>query len=248
VRLYIGNAGPNLVSSFHVIGQIFDDVYREGDLISPPAHGLQTTVIPAGGSAVVEFTPRVPGTFLLVDHSIFRLHRGAAGSIVADGDKQLASEIFNPITAAQAPEMSADSHLNRTMDNAVPGHQMEGMGAPTSSQRPGAQTATAVKSTLAPVSWSATSKPVPAPTLKPGATIRILPGAGNYNSSKTYEPRVLTIRRGTTVAWLNTDPGMVHNVGDDGGAFQSSLLRPNESWAYTYNKSGVFPFHCLPHP
>jgi nitrite reductase (NO-forming) len=79
VRIYIGNAGPNLVSSFHVIGQIFDNVYREGDVISPPAHGLQTTLIPAGGSTIVEFTPRVPGTFLLVDHSIFRPHRGAAG-------------------------------------------------------------------------------------------------------------------------------------------------------------------------
>jgi copper-containing nitrite reductase len=249
VRIYIGNAGPNLVSSFHVIGQIFDNVYREGDLISPPAHGLQTTLIPAGGSAVVEFTPRVPGTFLLVDHSIFRLHRGAAGSIVADGDKQLASEIFNPVTAAQAPEMSADSHLKRTMDNAMPGHNMAGMGMSASSQGPAAQSSPAVKSTLAPVSWSTTSKPVSAGAAqKPGATIRILPGAGNYNSPKTYEPKVLTIKRGTTVAWLNTDPGMVHNVGDDGGAFQSSLLRPNESWAYTYNKPGVFPFHCLPHP
>ena len=63
VRIYVGNAGPNLVSSFHLIGEIFDNVYREGDVISPPAHGLQTTLIPAGGSTIVEFTPRVPGTF-----------------------------------------------------------------------------------------------------------------------------------------------------------------------------------------
>jgi nitrite reductase (NO-forming) len=42
VRVYVGNAGPNLISSFHIIGQIFDRVYREGDLISPPAQGLQT--------------------------------------------------------------------------------------------------------------------------------------------------------------------------------------------------------------
>ncbi len=126
VRIYVGNAGPNLVSSFHLIGEIFDNVYREGDVISPPAHGLQTTLIPAGGSTIVEFTPRVPGTFLLVDHSIFRLHRGAAGSIIVDGDKQLSSEIFNPITAGQGPEMSADSHLSHTMDNAMSGENMAG--------------------------------------------------------------------------------------------------------------------------
>src|SRR5512134_118887 len=30
VRLYVGNGGPNLVSSFHVIGEIFDKVWFEG--------------------------------------------------------------------------------------------------------------------------------------------------------------------------------------------------------------------------
>jgi hypothetical protein len=89
VRIYVGNAGPNLISSFHVIGQIFDKVYREGDLLSPPARSLQTTLIPAGGSAVVEFTPPVPGTFLFVDHAIFRLHHGAAGSIMCTDRRTL---------------------------------------------------------------------------------------------------------------------------------------------------------------
>jgi plastocyanin len=112
VRIFVGNAGPNLISSFHVIGQIFDKVYREGDLISTPEQGVQTTLIPAGGSAVVDFTPQVPGTLLMVDHSIFRLHRGAAASLVVDGQKNAqTSEIFNPVTAAGGPEMSADAHL-----------------------------------------------------------------------------------------------------------------------------------------
>ena len=75
VRLFVGNAGPNLVASFHIIGSIMDTVYREGDLISPPARGLQTTLIPAGGAAVVELQCSVPGTFTLVDHSIFRLDK-----------------------------------------------------------------------------------------------------------------------------------------------------------------------------
>jgi copper-containing nitrite reductase len=252
VRIYIGNAGPNLVSSFHVIGQIFDNVYREGDVISPPAHGLQTTLIPAGGSSIVEFTPRVPGTFLLVDHSIFRLHRGAAASIIVDGDKQLASEIFNPITAAQDPEMSADSHLSHTMDNAM-SHNMAGMtqpSAPTASHAaipPVNDPKEFARTTAANPAQSASSSTVSASTAA-GATIRILPGAGNTNAADSYSPQVLTIKRGTTVAWLNTDPGMVHNVGDDHGAFKSTLIKEDESWSYTYNKKGVFPYHCLPHP
>ena len=246
VRIYIGNAGPNLVSSFHVIGQIFDNVYREGDLISPPAHGLQTTLIPAGGSTVVEFTPRVPGTFLLVDHSIFRLHRGAAGSIMVDGDKQLASEIFNPLTPTAQPEMSADSHLSRAMDNAMPAHQMAEMTMTPEFGHAGIPPA-AGEGVSAPVLPIAAAAAPPQP-VSAGATIRILPGAGNTNATDTYSPRTLVVKRGTTVAWHNTDPGMVHDVGDDAGAFQSTLIREDQSWTYTYNKRGKFPFHCLPHP
>jgi copper-containing nitrite reductase len=100
IRLYVGNAGPNLVSSFHVIGTMFDAVYREGDLIDPPAHGIQTTLIPSGGSAVVEFTPQVAGVYLLVDHSIFRIMKGAVGQIMVQGSAQNAEkarEFYDPV-------------------------------------------------------------------------------------------------------------------------------------------------------
>jgi hypothetical protein len=85
VRIYFGNGGPNLISSFHVIGEIFEDVYREGDLISPPAHGVQTTLVPAGGSTVVDFQVEVPGDYTLVDHAIFRVEKGAVGFLNVEG-------------------------------------------------------------------------------------------------------------------------------------------------------------------
>jgi plastocyanin len=88
----------------------------------------------------------------------------------------------------------------------------------------------------------------PPATAPAGATIRILPGAGVTNATDTYEQKVITVKAGTTVAWLNTDPDTVHNVGDDGGAFKSSLMKNGEGWSYTYTKKGVYPFHCLPHP
>jgi nitrite reductase (NO-forming) len=86
VRLYVGNGGVNLVSNFHVIGEIFDRVYREGDLLSPPAQGLQTTLIPAGGAAMVEFTADYPGKYILVDHALSRLDRGAWGVMHVEGE------------------------------------------------------------------------------------------------------------------------------------------------------------------
>ena len=89
VRLYVGNGGPNLVSSFHVIGEIFDSVNVEGgDLVN---HNVQTTMVPAGGAAIVEFKVDVPGTFILVDHSIFRaFNKGALGMLTVDGADDLA--------------------------------------------------------------------------------------------------------------------------------------------------------------
>lgn len=84
IRLFVGNGGPNLVSSFHVIGEIFDRVYFEGGL--KYQEHVQTTLIPAGGSAMVEFKVEVPGTLILVDHSIFRaFNKGALGMIKVDG-------------------------------------------------------------------------------------------------------------------------------------------------------------------
>lgn len=88
VRLFVGNGGPNLVSSFHVIGEIFDLVYQEGGGL-PSQKNVQTTLVPAGGSAIVEFTVDVPGTFIIVDHSIFRaFNKGALGMLAVHGDEQ----------------------------------------------------------------------------------------------------------------------------------------------------------------
>jgi nitrite reductase (NO-forming) len=86
VRIFYGVGGPNVVSSFHVIGQIFDRVYPEGDLVSAPHRNVQTTLIPAGGAAMVEFVTLVPGTYLLVDHSISRtIWKGSLGGLVVTG-------------------------------------------------------------------------------------------------------------------------------------------------------------------
>lgn len=90
VRLYVGNGGPNLVSSFHVIGEIFDAVYVEGGL-KTINENVQTTLVPAGGSAMVEFALETSGTFILVDHSIFRaFNKGAIGMLKVDGPEDLA--------------------------------------------------------------------------------------------------------------------------------------------------------------
>ncbi|TAK39929.1 MAG: nitrite reductase, copper-containing [Lysobacteraceae bacterium] len=92
VRLYVGNGGPNLVSSFHVIGEIFDKVWFEGG--TRFQENVQTTLIPAGGAAILDFHVEVPGSYVLVDHSIFRaFNKGALAILKADGEER--PEIFS---------------------------------------------------------------------------------------------------------------------------------------------------------
>jgi len=93
VRIYFGNAGPNKIASFHVVGMVMDRVYREGDLVSEPAHDIQTTLVPPGGAAVVDLTATVPGVYTLLDHAIFRTEKGAAGLLKVIG--MLRPDIFS---------------------------------------------------------------------------------------------------------------------------------------------------------
>ena len=105
VRLYVGNAGPNLISSFHVIGEILDRVYVEGgDMINT---NLQGTVIPAGGAAIVEFKVDVPSSLVIVDHSVFRaFNKGALANLNVEGEENkdvFAGEIREGIYLPEGP-------------------------------------------------------------------------------------------------------------------------------------------------
>jgi len=93
VRIFMGVGGPNLTSSFHVIGEIFDRVYDQASLTSNPLTDVQTTLVPPGGATMVEFQVEVPGRYILVDHALARLQRGLAGYLVVEGEEH--PEIFN---------------------------------------------------------------------------------------------------------------------------------------------------------
>lgn len=153
VRLFVGNGGPGLVSSFHVIGEIFDRVHVEGgSLIN---ENVQTTLIPAGGAAMIEFRVDVPGTFILVDHSIFRaFNKGALGMLKVEGEKdkkiysgEIRDDIYLPegpgiqsmpttgeIVASEVPAKSFEEQMEfgkqAYMQTCFACHQAEGQGVP----------------------------------------------------------------------------------------------------------------------
>jgi len=85
VRIFFGVGGPNATSSFHVIGEVFDRVYSQADLTSPPLKNVQTTSVAPGGATMVEFKVEVPGRYILVDHALSRLEKGLAGFLYVTG-------------------------------------------------------------------------------------------------------------------------------------------------------------------
>ncbi len=93
IRIFFGVGGPNFTSSFHMIGEMFDRVYNYGSLTTPPMTEVQTTLVPPGGSTVVELQLQVPGRYILVDHALARLQRGLAGYLIVDGAEN--PEIFD---------------------------------------------------------------------------------------------------------------------------------------------------------
>lgn len=106
VRMFVGNGGPNLVSSFHVIGEIFDRVYIEGG--TKFQENVQTTLVPAGGAAIVEFKMDVPGSYVLVDHSLFRaFNKGALGLLKAEGPEDKGIYSGKTLDSVYLPEGSA---------------------------------------------------------------------------------------------------------------------------------------------
>ncbi|MGZ3475998.1 MAG: copper-containing nitrite reductase [Polyangiales bacterium] len=149
VRIFVGNGGPNLTSSFHVIGEIFDHVYSEGG--SKTQDNVQTTVVPPGGAAIVEFTAEVPGNYPIVDHAIFRtFNKGALAMLKVTGPDakdiysgQQFDKPYDPShTAAVVPAALPTPSAPATKEQLIaegkalfttscqPCHQAEGQGLP----------------------------------------------------------------------------------------------------------------------
>jgi plastocyanin len=57
----------------------------------------------------------------------------------------------------------------------------------------------------------------------------------------------LTVSKGTTVTWTNTD-GAAHTVTEDGGAFGSRTLARGGTFSHQFTTTGTFAYHCAIHP
>jgi nitrite reductase (NO-forming) len=90
VRVFVLDAGPDIDSSYHVVGTIFDTVYKEGVALVPGnagGWGAQAVDLSPAQGAIIEFSPREDGMYPFVTHAFNFVVRGAIGLFMAgDGD------------------------------------------------------------------------------------------------------------------------------------------------------------------
>jgi plastocyanin len=63
----------------------------------------------------------------------------------------------------------------------------------------------------------------------------------------TFKPAMLTLKRGSTVTFVNHDD-IPHSIVDSGGKFRSKVLDTNESFNITLDADGNVTYFCGLHP
>ena len=95
------------------------------------------------------------------------------------------------------------------------------------------------------VEGSTNSRQEPTTIPIPGnsTVVTIVANAG----SNSFSPNPLEVKVGETVAWINDDSGR-HTVTSKDGIFDSGIMGRGQSFSYTFDRAGEYPYFCEPHP
>jgi plastocyanin len=102
-----------------------------------------------------------------------------------------------------------------------------------------------------PPQGTVTVSPQGTGTVSPQVTGTVTPQviSGRVNvvlQDNAFHPRQFTVKVGTTIIWVNKDPAF-HSVVSDDGLFKSGLLAIGQSFSYTFDKAGTYPYYCSVH-
>lgn len=220
VRVNFLNIGPNLLSTFHVVGVVWDYVYWQGQPTAVLSGGQSVTAGPTD-SFVVEF--RIPpdeGPYTLLSHVAGSTSRGAIGLIVADRNHKPAGQVLADGPAHTAEEMTEiAAKAVRTISPFRPGS--------TDLAEPVVYGSEVDTVTVQIIGNSFHPKVI---QIAPGTTVRWV------------NEDVFT--------YLAGEYSGLHNAANISAeeSFVSPLLAHGESFSYTFTKEGEFNYICAPHP
>lgn len=88
-----------------------------------------------------------------------------------------------------------------------------------------------------------------APATKPATSAQPTATDAVTIQNFSFSPSVITVKKGTTVTWTNSD-SVTHTVTETDGKTgpNSGNLDPTKTYSFTYNTVGSFAYHCSIHP
>ncbi len=220
VRIYFLNAGPNLISTFHIVGIIWDYVYWQGNPDNV-LKGGQSVLAGPSDSWVIEF--RVPpdeGSYIMLTHAVGSADRGAIGILACDRNAK------TPLTiTADGPQYSAQqmtdikSKITRTISPFEPGSP----------------------DVDPPVIYGPETKEV---------TVKIIGNSFYPKVIQLSPGTTVKWINEDVFSYMEGEFGGIHNVAKYEGpeTFTSPLLAHTESFQFTFNKEGQYKYMCTPHP
>lgn len=220
VRINFLNAGPNLVSTFHIVGIVWDFAYWQGHPDNRYTGGQTVTAGPSD-SWVVEF--RIPpdeGSYLMLTHAVGSTDRGALGLLICDEDGQGPKTILS-----DGPEYT-EAEMEEFRAKALRTITPFGLGS---------------DDVEVPVVYGNDTKEVTVKIIGNSfypKVVQVTPGT----TIKWVNEDVFTFMEGEFSG--------IHNVmvKDGPERFAGPLLAHAESYSQVMEKQGEYIYICVPHP
>jgi nitrite reductase (NO-forming) len=224
VRINFLNVGPNLVSTFHLVGIIWDYAYWQGT--PAPENTLvggQTVTAGPSDSWVVDF--RVPpdeGNYLIVTHAFGSTTRGAIGVLAASKDA-----VRTPTVLADGPAFTEEEIAQHTAQ------------------------AVRVISPFKPTTEELENPHALAPGQK---KLRVQIIGNSFYPKVAVVPAGTTVEwtNEDIFAFASGEFAGIHDAvtsdAPEGAGFSSKLLGHAEKWSTVLTVKGEYKYYCTPHP
>ncbi len=220
VRINFLNAGPNLVSTFHLVGIIWDFAYWQGHPDNKFVGGQTVTAGPSD-SWVVEF--RIPpdeGSYLMLSHAVGSTDRGAIGLLICDRDAPPRKTVLSdgPLYSEEEMEVYREQAL-RTITPFGIGNAEQDL----------------------PVVYGPETSEV---------IVRIIGNSYYPKVIKVAPGTMVTWVNEDVFTYMEGEFSGIHNVIVKTGPerFASHMLAHAESWSHTVTVEGEYTYICTPHP
>lgn len=220
VRINFLNVGPNLLSTFHIVGIIWDYVYWQGNPEAVLPGGQSVTAGPTD-SFVIEFRiPPAEGSYTMLSHAVGSTNRGAVGLLVADGKHEPAGQIL-----ADGPEYN-DEQYEANKKKAIRTISPFGIGTPDVD---------------APVKFKDKNDEV---------VVKIIGNSYSPKIVEVPVGTTVTWINEEAFTYLAGEVSGIHNVVATSGPerFAGPLLSHAQKWSKKFTKKGTYEYQCAPHP